>query len=88
MSSGGGPGEVTEAQVLELSKGLKLTTVFHVAAEFGGPLSFFDAPSTTAADLVSKHHCVARPRCTSALRAHTSKWWHSYSSRRRSTRGR
>jgi len=54
------PGEVTEAQVLELSTGLELTTTLHVAAQFGGPLSLFNAPSTTAAALVSKHHCVGK----------------------------
>ena len=64
-------GEVTEAQVFSLAEGLSLTTPLHVAAELGGPLSLFDAPSTTAAALISKYHCVGKtPLHLAAAGAH------------------
>ena len=51
---------VTEAQVNSLAEGLHRTTKFHIAAELGGPLSLFDDPKTTAADLASRHHCLGK----------------------------
>ena len=50
----------TEVQVNSLALRLKITTKIHIAAELGGPLSLFDEPETSAADLASRHHCLGK----------------------------
>ena len=56
----GGGGGVTEEQVRDLTRRLKLNTELHIAAELGGPLSMFDDPRVTAADLTSTDHYLGK----------------------------